>query len=77
MRRRGKSYVIEVKLPSGEIAVITVDSAAEESVCPKGWAAEFKELAVEKGKELNLINASGGMIPHYGAKTVTFKAAVF
>ena len=54
-----------------------MDSAAEESVCPRDWAEEFRVAAVEQGRELRLVNASGGRIPHYGNKVVNFKAAVF
>ena len=49
---------------------ITVDSAAEESVCPKecGEAYELKEPE----RWLRFTNASGGRMGHYGAKETTF-----
>ena len=53
---------------------ITVDSAAEESVCPRGWAGHFAASPVLKGQELKLVNASGGKINHYGSKKVAFQA---
>ena len=50
---------------------IVVDSAAEESVCPVEWEKDFQVR--ETGRKINLRNASGGKIEHYGAKNVTFK----
>lgn len=51
---------------------ITVDSAADESVCPHGWAEQFGTTPVSKGQELKLLNASGGKINHYGSRQVAF-----
>ena len=56
----------------GVKAEITVDSAADESVCPRAWADHFGTRPVEQGKELRLINASGGKINHYGSRKVAF-----
>ena len=53
---------------------ITVDSAAEESVCPHGWAENFGISPVTKGQELKLVNASGGKIIHYGSRKVALQA---
>ena len=36
---------------------ITVDSAAEESVCPHAWGKQFGLREV--GEKMNLVNASG------------------
>ena len=52
---------------------ITVDSAAEESVCPQGWAAHFGLSPVPKGQGMKLVNASGGEIMHYGSRRVAFQ----
>ena len=49
---------------------ITVDSAAEESVCPLHWAEQFRLNPVEAGQELRLVNASGGRINHWGSRRV-------
>jgi hypothetical protein len=51
--------------------VITVDSGAEESVCPKGFGEDFGVEEV-KGKGMNLVDASGGRIEHWGTRRVTF-----
>ena len=49
---------------------ITVDSAAEESVCPQAWAAGFGLQAADR--QLKLVNASGGRIEHFGKRAVSF-----
>ena len=58
-----------VSLGHGEI---TVDSAAEESVCPKEWGGAYE--IEEPAKWMKFKNASGGKMEHYGAKHVVFKA---
>ena len=54
-------------------AEITVDSAADESVCPRDWAEQFGTNPVKTGRELKLINATGGKINHYGSRKVAFQ----
>ena len=54
---------------SGEI---TVDSAAEESVCPKSWGEAYQMR--KPSRWLRFVNASGGQMGHYGEKTATFRA---
>ena len=56
---------------------ITMDSAAEASVCPPEWGEELfgLEAAGEENK-LKLINASGGAIPHHGSREALFKTKV-
>ena len=58
-----------VPVGSGEI---TVDSAAEESVCPKSWGEAFPMR--RPSRWLRFVNASGGHMGHYGEKTAMFKA---
>ena len=55
------------KLGSGEI---TVDSAAEESACPKEWCPEYPTK--KPTRWMKFANASGGQMGHYGEKAVTF-----
>ena len=50
---------------------ITVDSAADEPVCPHDWAHQFG--TEPSRKQLKLVNASGGPIAHYGARQVAFQ----
>ena len=52
---------------------ITVDSAAEESVCPHAWGKKFGLR--EAGEKMNLVNASWGKISHYGQRQVVVKTA--
>jgi hypothetical protein len=56
------------KIGTGEI---TVDSAAEESVCPKDWCPEFGTRS--PAKWLKFVNASGGQMGHYGERTANFQ----
>ena len=78
MRRKGGAYVVDVVLVgSGQKTEITIDSAAEESVCPKDWAAEFKMADLQEGEEMTLISANGGKIDHYGKRKIVFEAPVF
>jgi hypothetical protein len=53
------------------VGEITVDSAAEESVCPREWCKEFGTK--EPVKWLKFVNASGGQMGHYGERTANFK----
>ena len=77
MRKKKGSYVLDVEfvikkggetmsLGKGEI---TVDSAAEESVCPKEWGGAFP--LKEPRRRMNFKTASGEEMEHYGEKTVT------
>ena len=53
---------------------ITMDSAAEESVCPEEWAMGFATTPPIAGQEMNFRNASGGKMKHLGSRDVIFKA---
>ena len=73
LRPNGRgSYKFDVKFPKGERTAITVDSGAEESVCPLEWGEEFG--LVKPDQRLNLINASGSHIAHYGQRQVKVEA---
>ena len=73
LRKKGGSYIMDVSFgEEGEEWIeITVDSAAEESVCPHGWGNQFGINGVEQ--KLNLVNASGAKIQHYGERKVVVK----
>ena len=58
-----------VPVGSGEI---WVDSAAEESVCPRMWGEAYETKM--PARKLRFVNASGGEMGHYGEKTATFRA---
>ena len=49
---------------------ITVDSAAEESVCPQAWGEQYQTR--RPARWMRFVNASGGEMNHYGEKTATF-----
>jgi hypothetical protein len=53
------------------VGEITVDSAAEESVCPKEWCTEFGTKT--PARWLKFVNASGGTMGHYGERTANFR----
>ena len=48
----------------GEWIEITVDSAAEESVCPQAWGKQFGMGQVRR--KMTLVSASVGKINHNG-----------
>ena len=49
---------------------VTVDSAAEESVCPEAWGRHFGIDPVQPGQHMTFVNASGGPIAHHGSRKV-------
>ena len=81
LRHKGGSYVMDVQFVregNGEVmyvAEITVDSGAEESVCPVEWGKEFGTKAA--AETMRLVNAGGGTIRHVGSRRVTFKSVGF
>ena len=69
LKPNGKgSYLLEVDFVGGGKTVMTVDSGAEENVCPWGWGEHFP--VVEAEKYLSFRNASGGAIDHYGQRNI-------
>ena len=50
---------------------ITVDSVAEELVCPLEWGQEYETRGPKKW--MRFVKASGGQMGHYGEKTATFQ----
>jgi hypothetical protein len=78
MRKRRGSYVMDIEFvekvggewASRGAAEITVDSGAEESVCPPGWGRWFGMEKAER--KMNLVGAGGGAIEHYGSRRVRF-----
>ena len=86
MKQVRGSYVIDVDFveatSGGGVrklgnAVITVDSGAEESVCPPTWGDAFGMSPVLPGCEMKMINAAGDRMPHYGSRKVHFAVAGF
>ena len=69
LRPNGRgSYMMDVNFVNGERTEITVDSGAEESVCPWDWGAQFAVVPAERWMAFR--NASGGLINQYGTREV-------
>ena len=73
----GEIFIGEIdksKYEVGERREVTIDSAAEESVCPKAWEEQSGLREVADEKKLRLVSANGGRIEHYGEREVNFEA---
>ena len=69
LRPNGKgSYLMEVSFVGGGRTEITVDSGAEENVCPWEWGELFEVKEADRWK--NFRNASGGHIEHHVSRDV-------
>ena len=69
LRPNGKgSYLMDVSFVGGGTTEITVDSGAEESVCPWEWGSQFGVRPADRWMAFR--NASGGLIDHYGTREV-------
>ena len=88
LEKKGGSYVLEVEFVKGTgrggdewesmgVEQVTIDSGAEESVCPLDWGASFGMKVVAPGREMKMVSAGGGEMRHYGSRRVTIKAAGF
>ena len=76
LRENGRgSYIMDVNLVGGGKGEITVDSGAEESVCPKDWASRFR---VNEGvPKLRFRGADGNLIKHHGERLVVVTSEGF
>ena len=62
------SYLMVVDLVGGGREEMTVDSGAEENVCPRNWGSQY---GMENSlKKLKLRGAGGNFIEHYGQRNV-------
>ena len=69
LKPNGKgSFVMDVKFSNGEKTEITVDSGAEENVCPYEWGQQFGMQPASRW--MNFRDASGNTIEHYGKRDV-------
>ena len=75
IRKKGGAYVIDVVVVGGRKEEVTIDSGAEESVCPWWWGEEAPIKAATS--RISLVNASGRPIAHYGSRDVVLQAEVF
>ena len=62
------SYLMKVEFEGGGATEITVDSGAEENVCPWEWGENFGTKETEK--KIKFRNASGGVIEHWGSREI-------
>ena len=69
LRPNGRgSYLLDVYFEDGAKTEITLDSGAEESVCPRNWGSQFKLQQADRW--LNFKGANGSKIEHYGQRNV-------
>ena len=73
LRRNWKgSYMLDVCFVGGEKTAITVDSGAEENVCPWEWGEKFG--VSNACTHMMFRNASGGTIEHFGQRDVVVES---
>ena len=73
LHKRGRgSYVLLGQFVGGEKTEATVDSAAEESVCPPWWGHQFGTREVDEW--MNFTVANGNKAHHYGQRDVQIEA---
>ena len=69
LRENGRgSYLMDVEFVGGGKGEITVDSGAEESVCPRDWGSRFRIKEVLEKQKFRAAN--GHQIQHYGERDV-------
>ena len=75
MEENGKgSYLMMAKFRGGNGTSITIDSGAEESVCPWEWGKHFGMKT--PNREMIFRNASGGAMKHYGRREMSVEPIV-
>ena len=69
LRPNGRgSFIMDVTFKGGKKGEITVDSGAEENVCPWDWGQEF---GINQGvKKIRFRGAGGDVIRHWGERKV-------
>ena len=73
LRENGRgSYLLDVAFASGKKAEITVDSGAEESVCPWEWGEEYG--VDQGGQKMVFRGGNGAWITHYGGRKVVVES---
>ena len=76
MRPSGKgSYLMDVSFDNGMSTSITVDSGAEENVCPYDWGQQFGIRDPVRWK--NFSGANGSRIEHYGTRDIKVVSSTF
>ena len=73
LRPNGRgSYLMDVVFEDGTKSSITVDSGAEENVCPWGWGQQHG--INPNVKRMGFRNASGGYVAHWGQREVKVRS---
>ena len=76
LKENGKgSYVMDVSFIGGAKGRITVDSGAEENVCPVDWGHKFR--VNERVPEIKFRGADGNLIQHHGERLVVVTSEGF
>ena len=76
LKENGKgSYVMDVDFVGGGKGRITVDSGAEENVCPVDWGQKFKVNT--KVPAIRFRGADGNSIRHHGERLVVVTSEGF
>jgi len=76
MRPNGRgSYLMDVTFEGGKSTTITVDSGAEENVCPYEWGSQFGIQNADKW--MSFRGANGSPIEHYGKRNVKVLSTSF
>ena len=76
LRENGKgSYIMDVDFVGGGKGRITVDSGAEENVCPIDWGQRFR--VNEEVPAMRLRGADGNLIRHHGERVVVVTSEGF
>ena len=69
MKQSGRgSYVVDLQFVGGERTQLTVDSGAEENVCPHAWGSAFGIRTPDQWMRFR--GANGKHIEHYGHRDV-------
>jgi hypothetical protein len=69
LRLNGKaSYMMDLKFEDGEATEVSIDSGAEESVCPVWWGSKYGLKPATKW--MDFTGAGGRSLGHYGEGVV-------
>ena len=66
---------MDVCFVGGQKTTITVDSGAEENVCPYNWGSQFGTQDADRW--MNFRSASGSIIGHSGNEMSKYKRQLF
>ena len=76
LKPKGRSYVMQVQFGNGEWSEVTVDSAAEESVCPKDWAQQYGMKEMGDHAKMKLVNAKAIFTLLFSSQTLSSQQVI-